>query len=1035
MNLRRIIKGSIGAIIIVLSTWQLALAASGTNTFTEDFIGTTYMDTTATTAAWADGSSFLHPQLTGVCAQSGTTVTKDASGNIVFAWNDWRSGTVAVYMSKFSPAGVKLFDDIKIVDGGGPKIACDSSSNIYAVVSPNNGTQVYVYKYNSSGSFLTSFRVDTDALPGSAGNQEIAIDAANNIYVVYNYLITKFNSAGTRLWGPVRANTHAAGDSTGQFNPDVAVSGSYLYASHGNVTGTGPFGLDVCRIDPATGNRLWANEINVSNGAWMRIAADSTGNLCATYSDNYTVAYKKYNSAGTLITGPLTVDNQAYCYEDSPDISIDASDNKYITYKLNDSYPAAVYKIRVQKLSAADAFVWGTSGKQVSYDNAYMGFMPVCAPTPTGGAISAWGQRMGLNGADNHDNLMANIITSAGTRSLADDFCIHNAPEYAATAQGQSLTIDTVTENIPAATLTFASQYYLFGQTGNFYLTNNGGTNWYQVTPGTKFTFPVHGSDLRFKAVFSTTTRSLNPKADAITVSYDYAPLTGDSTPPTGAPSTPTDQGAYTSAMQVTFNWTIGTAADPESGIANYFLQISTNSTFASTVYSGDVGLVTSYTFSTPIDSLSRTYYARVRVKNGAGLYGNYSGASDGITTDHSGPINSTNPPTDQGATTTSATLTFNWNQAEYSDPESGIASYILWVSTDKTFANSAATLFKGNVGKVSSYPVSGGVVGSTYYARVTAVNGAGLGDFYPAAPIYASDGITVIAGGAPVYSVTTTPYSWITTSTATGITGDDQSKLFTLPFTFNYYGTNYTQVNVCSNGFMSFVSNSAPYSPVAIPNSAQPNALLAAYWRDLNPAKAGSAITYGSWTDKFVMTWSVYNYGNTNKQTFQVIIYKTGAIVYQYQSVTKEYTTVVGIENPAGTAGVTYAYTSISNGMALKFATGSMATSTSEYAPAADFAEGESYIYPNPAKSGKKPTIHVEVGLADKVEVNIYDVAGDLQNSAEVTDAPSIVDGKYAYEYEWDISNAASGVYICRIIAQKDGQQIKITRKFAVVK
>ncbi len=993
------------------------------------------MDTTATTAAWGDGSSFLHPPLTGVCAQSGPAVAKDAAGNIIFAWNDWRSGTEAVYMSKFSPAGVKLFEDIKVVDGGGPKIACDSSSNIYIAASPNNGSQLYVYKYNSSGSFLASFRADTDALPGSAGNQEIAIDSANNIYVVYTYLITKFNSTGTRLWGPVRANTHAEGDSTGQFNPDVAVSGSYLYASHGNVPGTGPFGLDVCRIDPATGNRLWANEINISNGAWMRIAADSSGNLCATYSDNYTVGYKKLNSAGTVVAGPLTVDNQAYCYASSPDISIDSANNKYIIYMLNDSYPAAVYKMRVQKLSATDTFVWGTTGKQVSYDNTYMGFTPVCAPTPTGGAVGAWGQRMGLNGADNHDNLMANIVTSAGTRSLADDFCIHNAPEYAATAQGQSLTIDTVTENIPSATLTFGSPYYLFGQTGNFYLTNNGGTNWYQVTPGTKFNFPVNGSNLKFKAVFSTTTRSLNPKTDFITVAYDYAPLTGDSTPPTGAPSTPTDGGAYTSAMSVTFNWTIGTAADPESGITNYFLQISTNSAFASTVYSGDVGFVTSYTYNTPIDSLSRTYYARLRAKNGAGLYGSYSGASDGITTDHSSPVCSTNPPTDQGATTTSTTLTFTWNQSEYSDPESGIASYILWVSTDKTFANSAATLFKGNVGKVGSYSVSGGVVGSTYYARVTAVNGAGLGDFYPAAPIYASDGIKVIAAGTPTYSVSTTPYSWVTTTVATGITGDDQSKLFTLPFTFNYYGTNYSQVYVCSNGFMSFVSNSVAYSPVAIPNSAQPNALLAAYWRDLNPAKAGSSITYGSYTDKFVVTWSVYNYANANKQTFQVIIYKTGAIVYQFQSVTKDLTTVIGIENPAGTAGVAYAYANISNGLALKFVAASSGTATSEYTTVNDFTEGETYVFPNPAKAGKKPTIHVEVGIADRVEIYIYDVAGDLQHSAEITEAPSIINGTYAYEYEWNVSNVASGVYICRIIASKNGDKIKITKKFAVVK
>jgi hypothetical protein len=310
-------------------------------------------------------------------------------------------------------------------------------------------------------------------------------------------------------------------------------------------------------------------------------------------------------------------------------------------------------------------------------------------------------------------------------------------------------------------------------------------------------------------------------------------------------------------------------------------------------------------------------------------------------------------------------------------------------------------------------------------------MNGAGMYGSYTAA----SNGILISVGSTPTYSVTTTPYSWITTSTATGITLDDQSKLFALPFTVNFYGVNYSQIYVCGNGFMSFVSASTAYSPVTIPSTYQPNGLLAAYWRDLNPAKSGSSVTYGSYTDKFVVTWSVYNYANTNKQTFQIIIYKTGVIVYQYQSVTKDLTTVIGIENPTGTAGVSYASASISNGLALKFSPSTLAIAALGYAPSTDFAEGETYVYPNPAKEGKKPVIHVEVGEADKVEVFIYDVAGDLQDSFEITDAPSIIDGQYAYEYQWDSSDKASGVYIARIVATKGSDKLKLTKKFAVVK
>jgi len=173
-------------------------------------------------------------------------------------------------------------------------------------------------------------------------------------------------------------------------------------------------------------------------------------------------------------------------------------------------------------------------------------------------------------------------------------------------------------------------------------------------------------------------------------------------------------------------------------------------------------------------------------------------------------------------------------------------------------------------------------------------------------------------SGGSVDYTVSSVTYSWVSTSTATGITGDDQSKQFTLPFTFNFYGTNYTSVYVCSNGFLSFTSNSTAYNPSPIPNTGVPNALIAPLWRDLNPS-AGGTITYYSGSDKFVVTWSgVKNYSNSSTQTFQVILYPNGEIVFQYNSITNDVTTTRGIENIDGTTGKTIG--TPSNGTAYKF-------------------------------------------------------------------------------------------------------------------
>jgi len=99
-------------------------------------------------------------------------------------------------------------------------------------------------------------------------------------------------------------------------------------------------------------------------------------------------------------------------------------------------------------------------------------------------------------------------------------------------------------------------------------------------------------------------------------------------------------------------------------------------------------------------------------------------------------------------------------------------------------------------------------------------------------------------------------------------------------------------------------------------------------------------------------------------------------------------------------------------------------------------FALGEVYSFPNPAKRGKFPTIHIECGIADRVVIGIYNVAAEPVHSTELTDLPLIIYGKYAYEYTWDITDIASGVYVYIIRANKAGfSDIKAQGKTAIIK
>jgi hypothetical protein len=102
---------------------------------------------------------------------------------------------------------------------------------------------------------------------------------------------------------------------------------------------------------------------------------------------------------------------------------------------------------------------------------------------------------------------------------------------------------------------------------------------------------------------------------------------------------------------------------------------------------------------------------------------------------------------------------------------------------------------------------------------------------------------------------------------------------------------------------------------------------------------------------------------------------------------------------------------------------------------PDASFTLRQVFAFPNPARAGAKPTIHIEVGLADSVTLRIFDAAGRQVHQATLTGAPSIVNSAYAYEYEWD-GTIPSGIYFYTVEAKSAGMEtIHAKGKLAVVR
>jgi subtilisin family serine protease len=154
-----------------------------------------------------------------------------------------------------------------------------------------------------------------------------------------------------------------------------------------------------------------------------------------------------------------------------------------------------------------------------------------------------------------------------------------------------------------------------------------------------------------------------------------------------------------------------------------------------------------------------------------------------------------------------------------------------------------------------------------------------------------------------------------VTTWTPTGsFSGTDEGYAgpFDLGFNFKFYGNIFSSVYFSSNGFLSFAPlSSNSYTNATIPSSGAPNNYIAPYWDDLDGKTTGK-VYYKAESDKFIVQYTDWpRYSGTGVLTFQVHLYRSGKIMFYYQttSVATNNSMTVGIENATGTVGTLIAY------------------------------------------------------------------------------------------------------------------------------
>ena len=155
-----------------------------------------------------------------------------------------------------------------------------------------------------------------------------------------------------------------------------------------------------------------------------------------------------------------------------------------------------------------------------------------------------------------------------------------------------------------------------------------------------------------------------------------------------------------------------------------------------------------------------------------------------------------------------------------------------------------------------------------------------------------------------------TCDYEWIDiTGNGTSVTlcDDCYEGPFQLGFDFEYFSQTYTEIYICSNGWVSVVM--PPWAALdgpCIPDPSEPNGIIAPFWDDLLPSSGQCRYYANAADEQFIISWDQCpHWASGELYTFQIIIGSNGSVTYNYAEIPITTSTVIGVENADGTQGL----------------------------------------------------------------------------------------------------------------------------------
>ena len=158
--------------------------------------------------------------------------------------------------------------------------------------------------------------------------------------------------------------------------------------------------------------------------------------------------------------------------------------------------------------------------------------------------------------------------------------------------------------------------------------------------------------------------------------------------------------------------------------------------------------------------------------------------------------------------------------------------------------------------------------------------------------------------------------YNWCDiSSVGTEVTfssNDIGTDLMPIGFDFIFYGSFYSEFRINPNGWVGFGDDNEEWNNLSLPHPNSPRPALMPFWDDLDPLQGGSVYYYSTPDSLIIWFDDVIHYPGTYNGTydFEVVIYETGDILYQYRSMDGTIdSATIGLQNEAGNIALQMSY------------------------------------------------------------------------------------------------------------------------------